>query len=116
MKDIENKDDVTLLVNQFYGKVLQDPSLKDFFKHLDFEAHKPKMIHFWAFVLLDEPNYTTNVTEKHLNMPLKQAHFDRWLQLFEETIDELFEGEKADLAKQRAFTIAWTIGNKMNVQ
>jgi len=114
MSDITTKEDVALLVNTFYGKVLQDESLKPFFATLDFEAHKPHMIHFWAFVLLDEPNYKTNVTEKHINMPLEQKHFDRWLELFYETLDELFAGEKTEMAKQRAATIAWTIGNKIN--
>lgn len=113
MKEITIKDDIALLVNTFYGKVLQDELLKPFFANLDFEAHKPHMIHFWSFVLLDEPNYTTNVTEKHLHMPLKQEHFDRWLALFNQTLDELFSGEKAEMAKQRAATIAWTISNKI---
>lgn len=113
MKDISEKSDIVLLVDAFYGKVLKDECLKPFFAHLDFEAHKPKMQHFWAFVLLDEPDYKTNVTEKHIHMPLTQVHFDRWLALFQETIDEHFKGEKADMAKQRAGTIAWTIGNKI---
>lgn len=113
MRNITNNEDVTLLVETFYGKVLQDELLKPFFVGMDFEAHKPKMIHFWAFVLLDEPNYKTNVTEKHLHMPLEQKHFDQWLALFNETLDELFDGEKAEMAKQRAATIAWTIGNKI---
>ena len=113
MSEITSNKDITLLVDTFYAKVLKDPNLKPFFAGLDFEAHKPKMIHFWSFVLLDEANYKTNVTEKHLHMPLEQEHFDRWLELFYETIDELFEGEKAEIAKQRAFTIAWTIGNKI---
>ncbi len=113
MKDIENRTDIALLVNTFYGKVLQDELLNPFFAGIDFEAHKPHMIHFWAFVLLDEAGYKTNVTEKHLRMPIKQEHFDRWLELFGETIDELFSGEKAEMAKQRAFTIAWTIGRKL---
>jgi hemoglobin len=63
--------------------------------------------------LLDEPGYTTNVVEKHLNMPLEPIHFQRWLALFNETIDELFEGEKVELAKQRAAVIAWTIESKV---
>jgi hemoglobin len=113
MKAILNNEDVRHLVEVFYSKVLKDESLMPFFKHLDFEAHLPKMIHFWSFVLLDEPGYTTNVVEKHLNMPLEPVHFQRWLSLFNETIDELFEGEKVELAKQRAAVIAWTIESKV---
>jgi hemoglobin len=100
-------------VNKFYDLVLKDELLSPFFKHLNFERHLPHMIHFWSFVLMDEPGYTTNVTDKHLKMPLKQEHFDQWIQLFNLTIDQLFKGEKAELAKQRAFLISWTISNKM---
>ena len=90
MNDILNEHDVTLLVDAFYGKVLKDELLAPFFKNIDFEHHKPRMIHFWSFVLLDVSGYTTNVTDKHLNMPLQKEHFDSWLTLFFETIDAHF--------------------------
>ena len=113
MNDISNKDDIRLFVDSFYGKVLKDDLLSPFFKNLNFEKHMPKMVDFWSFVLLDEAGYTTNVTEKHLNMPLEKCHFDQWICLFHETIDELFAGEKAELAKQRASLIGWTILSKI---
>ena len=113
MKEITTKEDVTTLVDVFYGKVLEDELLSPFFKHLNLEIHLPKMVQFWSFVLLDEAGYTTNVVEKHMKMPLKKNHFDQWLKLFNDTIDELFIGEKVDLAKQRAFTIAWTTEHKL---
>jgi hemoglobin len=47
-------------------------------------------------------------------MPLKKAHFDQWLFLFNETINQLFIGEKAEMAKQRAAVIAWTINSKLS--
>lgn len=116
MKEITEKKDVQQLVETFYGRVLKDENLAPFFKHLDFEAHMPKMIHFWSFVLLDEPGYTTNVTDKHMHMPLAKEHFDLWVTLFHATIDDLFIGEKAEMAKQRATLIAWTIQNKTGVK
>ena len=116
MQDITTKQDVETLVNTFYGDVLKDESLAPFFKHLDFVAHMPKMVHFWSFVLLDESGYTTNVTDKHMHMPLEKAHFDRWVELFQATVDSLFAGDKAEMAKQRANLIAWTIQNKTGVK
>jgi hemoglobin len=116
MNDITTKLDIENLVNKFYGKVLLDSQLAPFFQGLDFEAHKPKMVHFWSFVLLDEAGYTTNVTDKHMHMPLKAEHFNQWLALFIETVDELHKGEKAEIAKQRAAVIAWTIQNKTGVK
>lgn len=114
MNDIHNKQDVELLVDQFYDRVLKDELLAPFFRRLNFSAHLPKMVHFWSFVLLDEPGYTTNVTEKHANMPLNKELFDRWVSLFSETVDSLFVGEKANLAKQRAAIMGWTMASKHN--
>ncbi len=111
--DITTKEDIEKLVNTFYDKVLKDGVLSPFFQRLNFQAHLPKMVHFWSFVLLDEAGYTTDVTQKHLHMPLKKEHFDQWIFLFNETVDELFTGEKAELAKQRAFLIRWTIESKI---
>lgn len=114
MKDISTKADIELLVNAFYSDVLNDELLSPFFKNLNFDKHLPKMIHFWSFVLLDEAGYTTDVTAKHMHMRLKQEHFDRWISLFNATVDRLFNGEKAEAAKQRAFLVGWTISSKMD--
>ena len=113
MPDIQSKSDVEHLVNTFYDKVLKDDILAPFFKRLNFDRHLPKMVHFWTFVLLDEPGYNTDVTKKHMHMPLEKIHFDRWVSLFNATTDELFEGTNAEKAKQRAFLIRWTIESKM---
>lgn len=112
MKEIETRKDVEILVDSFYEKVIKDDVLSPFFEHLDFGAHLPKMIHFWTFILLDEAGYTTDVTQKHERMRLKPEHFDRWLELFNQTVDTLYTGEKAELAKQRAFLVGWTIRSK----
>jgi len=114
MKQLETPEDIHQLVAVFYSKVLQDEILSPFFARLNFESHLPKMEQFWRFALLSEPGYTTNVTEKHLHMPLQQVHFDRWTTLFKQTVDELFEGELAQQAKQRASVIGWTIHSKMS--
>jgi len=114
MKQLETAADIHLMVSTFYEKVLQDELLTPFFSKLNFEEHLPKMEHFWRFALLSESGYTTNVTEKHLHMPLEQAHFERWTTLFKQTIDELFEGDLAEQAKQRATLIGRTINSKMN--
>ena len=113
MRDIQSRADIEELITLFYSKVAEDPSLSPFFAKIDWKKHLPQMIHFWCFALLDEAGYTTNVVEKHLHMPLKAAHFSTWLQYFNETIDTLFSGEKADAAKQRAAVIGWTIQSKV---
>lgn len=113
MRDIQTKEDITQLVDVFYGKIMKDALLSTFFKHLNLTVHLPKMVQFWSFVLLDEAGYSTNVVDKHMKMPLSKNHFDRWISLFNVTLDELFKGDKVELAKQRAFTIAWTTEHKL---
>ena len=48
-------------------------------------------------------------------MKLEKQDFDRWLSLFTTTVDELFEGQKAEEAKQRAVSIAGIFQYKMNI-
>lgn len=112
MKDIENKADIEQLMNAFYGQLLLLEDMKEVFSGIDFQHHLPQIVHFWSFVLLDEPGYKTNVFEKHLHLPIKSPQFDTWLNIFTNTVDLLFRGEKADLAKQRATVLAFTFKSK----
>ena len=114
MKEICNRKDIEILITNFYDEVKKDALLNPFFKHVNFDVHLPRMIHFWTFVLLDEPGYTTDVTAIHINMPLKQKHFDRWLEIFNKTVDLMYSGEKAEKAKQRVYLVAWTIQSKIS--
>lgn len=114
LADISTRKDLELLVNTFYDQVLVDPKIGPFFKHLNFDLHLPKMVDFWEFVLLDAAGYTTGVTKIHMRMPLQKEHFDRWISLFNATVDQLFSGDKATKAKERAALIRWTIESKMS--
>lgn len=112
-QDIRNREDIELLVRKFYDTLLTNESIKPVFDNLNFEKHIPHIVSFWAFVLLDEAGYNTNVFDKHVNLPIKEEHFDIWLNHFERTVNDLFEGEKAELAKLRAQTIAFTFKAKL---
>lgn len=111
--DISNSEDVTLLVKTFYSNLLLNEEVKPLFAHVDFEKHMPHMIAFWEFVLLDKEGYTTNVFDKHVNLSLKSSDFELWLKTFENTVHDLFVGEKANMAIQRAQTIAYSFETKM---
>ncbi len=114
-RQLNTREDIELLVQTFYSKVMKDVILVPFFMHLDFSVHLPKMVDFWCFVLIGTTGYTTNVIEKHLHMPLQNDHFDHWINLFNKTLDELFVGENVETAKQRALVIAWTTKSKLNL-
>lgn len=111
--DISNSADVELLVKTFYENLLKNDEVKPVFAHVDFEKHMPHMVAFWEFVLLDKEGYTTNVFDKHVNLPLKENHFTIWLETFESTVNSLFEGENAQKAIFRAETIAFSFQTKL---
>ncbi len=112
MKDIKTKTDIELLINSFYEKLLLNPEMKVVFEGIDFKNHVPQIVHFWSFVLLDEEGYKTNVFDKHLHLPIKLHQFDIWLDMFIKSVDELYAGEKAELAKQRATVLTHTFKSK----
>ena len=111
--DINSKADIELLVNNFYNKLLVDDLMAPHFLGLDLNHHIPRIVSFWSMVLLDDAGYKTNVFDKHSHLKINQSHFDKWVNLFSETVDELFIGEKANLAKQRAAILGYTFGSKM---
>lgn len=112
-KDIETRADIELLVGSFYEKVKQDPVIGSIFNDMakvNWEKHLPVMFDFWENTLFFTGTYSGNPMKSHQRLhqmfTLDAKHFSRWLQLFTTTVDELFAGEKAELAKQRATSIS----------
>ena len=112
-KDIENRADIELLISNFYNKVKTDATIGYIFTdifNLNWEKHLPVMFDFWENVLFFTGGYDGNPLQihQHINkvVPLTTAHFNQWNKLFAQTVDELFEGPKAILAKQRAISIS----------
>lgn len=118
--DITNRVDIELLINSFYKKVKKDPVIAFFFTDIvpvNWDAHLPIMYGFWENIIFYSGTYEGNPMAKHKAIhqkcPMKMEHFQRWTSLFTETVEELFEGEKAELAKQRAMSIATVMQIKM---
>lgn len=114
---IENIEDVKQLVDVFYGKVRQDHLLKDIFNNViqdKWAEHLNKMYSFWQTVLLGVHTYHGSPFTPHANLPVTKQHFERWLELFYETLDELFTGRVADEAKWRASRMAEMFEYKIN--
>lgn len=112
-KDILSRNDVELLVNSFYDKVKENKIIGPIFNDvakINWEEHLPKMYSFWASILLGEHSFTGNPMKVHVNLgkmtTMSEIEFNEWLILFNETINELFEGENANEAKIRAANIA----------
>lgn len=97
----------------FYERLLQDDRMSYLFvkvagDHL--EAHFDILCDFWESVLFFTGQYKRNTMLKHLELHdehgLAAHHFEIWLEYFNETLEGQFQGEKAELAKQRAKSIA----------
>lgn len=112
LPEIATGQHVDFLVRTFYGRALQDDLLAPHFAHINFEEHFPRMVAFWSFILLDKAGYTGNVFDKHAQLQIDERHFDRWLHHFTSVVHDFFEGEKADLAKQRAEVLKYTFQSK----
>jgi hemoglobin len=120
MHDIQNEIDVALLIENFYKKVIPDPLIGPFFTDVvqfSWEEHIPIMNKFWGSVLLGSGSYGGNPMVKHFLLDkksnLNKIHFDRWLELWEKTVNENFSGDKASDAILRAKNIAGLMQHKI---
>lgn len=103
--DILKIEDIKMLVDVFYGKVRTNPIIGPIFNNVigeNWEKHLQRMYDFWQTILLDTPAYSGSPFLKHAKLPIDKEHFDTWIALWYQTIDEHFTGEKAKEAKWRA--------------
>jgi len=121
MRDITSKEDIDLLVKEFYIKVRQNETIGYIFDDImkvNWDHHMPILVDFWESILLDTGSYRRNTMEVHFHVnekiKLEPVHFTTWLAIFHNTVDEYFEGEKAELAKKRAYAIAQLMQLKMH--
>ena len=121
MSDIKSRADIEKLIIIFYEKVKQDKTIGFIFNDvvkMDWPHHIPVIVDFWETILLDNPVYKKNAMEVHYDLnkkvALQKEHFESWLHLFNSTVDELFEGRIATLAKTRAKGIADVMLLKMS--
>lgn len=109
MKDIESRVDIEKIVDEFYGKVQKDDLIGPVFNGAigdRWPEHLDKMYRFWETVLLYNHTYSGSPFKPHAKLPVEQKHFDRWMSLFSQTVDQYFAGDKAEEAKERAGKMA----------
>lgn len=107
--DIITLEDIKMLVDTFYTKVQLHPVLSPVFNQRiqdKWPEHLQKMYTFWQTILLEEYTYFGRPFPPHAQLPVDATHFEAWLQLFTQTVDELFTGDKATEAKWRANKMA----------
>jgi hemoglobin len=123
MKDIQNQDDLLQLVTLFYNKLLADESISYIFTEvvkIKLEEHLPILVTFWSQAVLGTGGYTNNLTQIHLDVSeksyLSPELFKIWLGYFNDSVDALFAGEKAEQIKTNALSIATVMQIKITQQ
>ena len=126
MKDIETRADIDELMRAFYARALADDVIGYIFTDvakLDLEHHLPIIGDFWESLLFGTPAYSKHGRnpllvhrELHEKSELTAEHFQRWLEMFVATIDEMFSGERAEYLKQRAAAIAVRMQEFLDVE
>src|SRR5665213_1224241 len=101
-KEIISLDDIKTLVDTFYGKVRKDELIGPIFEeriHDRWPQHLETMYTFWQTLLLQDRTYFGAPFPPHANLPISHNHFERWMELFTQTLDDLFTGAIAQDAK-----------------
>ncbi len=113
-QDIQNREDVFKLVSTFYAKVRANEKIGYVFNEIieDWPSHLEKLTDFWETNLFFVSKFKGNPmqahvdVDRHFNNTIEQKHFGEWLNMWFETVDELFEGDRASIAKNRARNMA----------
>ena len=120
IRDLRDRADIRELVEAFYRRAFADPLIGPIFTDvasMDLDHHLPIMCDFWETVLFRAGLYRRNALQLHLALnaayPLQQEHFDRWLELWADNVDERFAGQKAELAKVQAVRIAGSMQRRL---
>ena len=118
LPEIETREDILLLIRKFYSKIRKDELLGPIFNatitpESAWEPHLQKLTDFWEGNLFGRTHYTGNPPKAHQELDdnigntISGEHFSKWLKIWKATIHELYEGQVAEFAKQRAEGIAF---------
>ena len=120
-EDIGSRADIERLVNTFYVRVRADERLGAIFDRIarvGWDTHLPKMYDFWESVLFGTGIYQGNPLAVHQMLaqrtPMTDLEFNRWVELFHQTVDDLFTGPLALETKLRASRIAALMQERLN--
>jgi hemoglobin len=113
LPDLDNQQRIDEFVDRFYARLLNDQELAAIFldvAQVDLQVHLPHIKSYWAKLLLGSSEYQRHTMNIHRQLNDKQLltaeNFSRWLELFQNTVDESWAGPRAERAKRVAATIA----------
>ena len=114
LKDIEDRKDIHLLVSTFYELIRKNELLGPIFNTVikDWDLHLILLTDFWESNLFFNKTYYGDPIQKHIEVDarfegkINELHFGTWINLWHQTIDDLYKGETANIAKNRARNMA----------
>lgn len=119
--DLTCRADVEALLRRFYGRALVDDLLAEPFTEVreqGLESHLPVMCDFWETVLFGAGKYRGSALRVHQEVraqhPFGALHFERWLLLWHQTVDEMYVGPHADRAKVQGAGIATSMNRRLS--
>lgn len=119
--DIATRADIEALLRRFYGRALVDDLLAEPFTEVaeqGLDSHLPVMCDFWETVLFGAGLYRGSALRVHERVrarhPFGAEHFDRWLELWCEAVDEMYAGPRADRAKAQGTGIATAMNRRLS--
>ena len=104
---------LAILVDRFYAKVRADPALGPVFNAAvhDWAEHQRTLVSFWSSVALGTQSYRGSPMSVHRQHSIRGEHFDRWLELWRETVRDVFEEAPA----ARMIDYAQRIGSSLRM-
>ncbi len=117
-RDIRDRQDILLVLDFFYDKLLKDPLMSPFFTSINLEQHLDILCDFWENALFQAGKYNGDMLGIHMEVnsvrKIEHQHFDQWLEHFKSSVTALHEGEVASLALNKARTLATIIRAKID--
>ena len=111
--DLDSREQIEEFVDRFYARLLADDDLAPIFLDvaaIDLAVHLPHIKDYWCKLLLGDRTYrrhTMNIhRELHGKQPLQSVDFQRWLAMFNATLDDGFFGQHTERARRVAAAIA----------
>jgi len=119
-RDLDTPEEIFEMVTRQYVDVVQDELLEPYFDFgpgfIDWQAHIGSVTDYWCHVILYAPGYDIDTIENHRHLhdrdPFTPELFDRWLQIFRDTVDGGWAGPNATAAKKRATGMAWAMAHR----
>lgn len=109
MPDLDSRTQIHDMVVAFYRAIVFDDVLGPVFDEIaevDWPSHIPRLVDYWCRILLGESSYTGAMLVAHQEVgavePFRAEWFDRWHQLFVDTVRAEWSGPHADSAVAHA--------------